>query len=287
MIGPSHLSHGQEATAVGVAAALEEDDQMISNYRGHGHAIARDVPMNMLMAELFGRADGTCRGLGGSMHSAMYPEKNIVYATAIVGAGIPIAAGAGLAFKLRGEKKVAVVFFGDGATNIGGFHEGINLAAVWRLPVIFVCENNLYAMSTKAENALAGGSVAKRAVAYGIPGVTVDGNDVLQVYDATAKARMRALEGDGPSLLECRTYKFSGHGVYDKGEYRPKEEYESWRSLDPITKMKKTMVERRVAGEAELEALDREVQAEVEAAVEFSKKSPILKFEELKDLVYA
>lgn len=286
LIGPCHLYLGEEAVAVGSISALDEKDPIVSTYRGHGHAIARGVPMKLIMAELFGKAVGTCKGIGGSMHAAMYPEKGVLYATAIVGSGIPIATGIGLAIKYKEEKKVAAVYFGDGAANTGAFHEGLNLASLWRLPVVFICENNLYAMSTRVDRALAGGSISRRAEAYGMTGILVDGNHVLSVYRAVKLAKERALRGDGPTLVECLTYRHRGHGVYDKAEYRDPKEVEEWLKRDPISRFRGELLQAKVTNEDELKSIDDEVKREVEEAVEFSQKSPYLEFGELWKFVY-
>jgi len=287
LIGPSHLYLGEEAIAAGAIGALNDDDLITSTYRGHGHAIAKGAPMKMLMAELFGKATGTCRGLGGSMHVAIYPEKGSVYATAIVGSGIPIATGVGLALQMEGKRRVAMTFFGDGASNTGAFHEGINLASVWKVPVIFVCENNMYAMSTRADYAVAAESVAARAQGYKMRAVVADGNDAVAVYLAAKEAVGFARNGQGPTLLECMTYKLKGHGVYDKGDYRPKEEIEAWLRRDPISGLEAKLLEARLATPADFEQIEKEVGAEVEESVTFAKSSPVLPFDELPKLVYA
>ncbi len=284
--GPAHLSTGQEAVAVGVMAALSKDDLVVSHFRGHGHAIAKGVPPRLMMAEIFGKATGTCRGVGGSMHSPKYPEMNLMFATAIVGSGIPIAAGMALAVKMRGEKRIVAGFFGDGAANIGDFHEGTNMAAMWSLPLVLVCENNEYAISMKSSISAAGGGIAKRAEAYGIAGTLADGNDVVAVYAATKEAVERAKNGHGPTLLECKTYRMKGHGVFDKAQYRPSEEVESWRGKDPIERFRSSLLSGKIATEAELESFDGEARRTIEAAVEFAEESPMLSLEDLGGIVY-
>lgn len=284
--GPAHLSIGQEAVAVGVMAALSKDDLVVSHFRGHGHAIAKGVPPRLIMAEIFGKATGTCRGVGGSMHAAKYPEMNLMFATAIVGSGIPIATGMALAVKMREEKRMVAGFFGDGAVNIGDFHEGTNMAAMWGLPLVLVCENNEYAISMKSSISAAGGGIAKRAEAYGIAGTLVDGNDVVAVYMAAKEAVERARNGGGPTLLECRTYRMKGHGVFDKAQYRPSEEVESWRSRDPIERFRSSLLSGKIATEAELESFDDEARRTIEAAVEFAEESPMLSLEDLGKIVY-
>jgi TPP-dependent pyruvate/acetoin dehydrogenase alpha subunit len=286
LIGPSHLYLGEEAVAAGAIGALNENDLITSTYRGHGHAIAKGVPMKPLMAELFGKSTGTCKGLGGSMHVAIHPEKGSLYATAIVGSGIPIATGVGLALQREGKQRVVMTFFGDGATNTGAFHEGINLASVWKVPVIFVCENNMYAMSTRADYAVAAESVATRAQAYKMQSMLADGNDAASVYLAAREAINSARGGGGPALLECVTYKLHGHGVYDKGEYRPKEEVDAWLKRDPINGLEARLLEARLAVQSDFDLIEKEVAAEVEEAVSFAKASPVLPFDELAKYVY-
>jgi len=287
LIGPSHLYLGEEAVAAGAIGALNDDDLITSTYRGHGHAIAKGVPMKPLMAELFGKATGTCKGLGGSMHVAIYPEKGSVYATAIVGSGVPIATGLGLALQREGKRRVAMTFFGDGATNTGAFHEGINLAYVWKVPVIFVCENNMYAMSTRADQAVAAESVAARAQAYKMRSMVADGNDCVAVYLAAREAIESARNGQGPTLLECITYKLKGHGVYDKGDYRPKEEIDAWLRRDPIDGFEARLLKANRATQSDFDKIEKEVATEVEESVAFAKASPILPFDELAKYVYA
>ena len=287
LIGPSHLYLGQEAVAAGAIGALNDDDLITTTYRGHGHAIAKGVPLKLLMAELFGKATGTCKGLGGSMHVAIYPEKGSVYATAIVGSGIVIANGIALALRQAGKRQVVMTFFGDGASNTGSFHEGMNLASVWKLPVIFVCENNLYAMSTRADQAVAAESVASRAEAYRMRSVLTDGNDAVAVFLAAKQAIENARNGHGPTLLECMTYKLKGHGVYDKAEYRPKEEVERWLKRDPINNFEARLLEAKLATQADFDQIEKQVAAEVEESVTFAKKSSVLPFEDLMKYVYA
>lgn len=287
LIGPAHLYLGQEAVAAGTIGVLNNDDLIVSTYRGHGHAIAKNVPLKPLMAEIFGKATGTCKGLGGSMHISIAPEKGSVYASAIVGSGIPIAVGIALGLQRAGKRQVAATFFGDGASNTGAFHEGMNLASIWKLPLIFVCENNLYAMSTRVDCAIAAENVASRAVAYRMPGVAVDGNDLVATYLAMKQAVDRARKGEGPTLLECLTYKLKGHGIYDKAEYRPKEEVERWLKLDPINRLEENLLKSGLASNEDFEKIEKETAAEVEEAVEFAKASPVLPFEELAKYVYA
>jgi len=285
--GPAHLYFGEEAVAVGVMSALDPNDFIISGHRGHGHALAKEIPAKLIMAELFGKSTGTCKGLGGSMHVGICPEKNSLFASAIVGSGIPIASGVGLALKYKKSDRVVAVFFGDGAANTGAFHEGINLAAIWKLPVIFVCENNRYAIGMKVENAVATNSIAIRATAYGIHGISADGNDPVAVHKATKEAIEIARSGGGPTLMECRTYRQKGHGVYDKAPYRPKEEVEEWLKKDPIVNFEKKLTNSGIVSEKEVEKLKSEILSEIEDAVKFAQESSVLPFQELEKLVYA
>jgi TPP-dependent pyruvate/acetoin dehydrogenase alpha subunit len=287
LIGPSHLYLGQEAIAVGAIMAMQPADLIVTTYRGHGHALAKDVPAKVCMAELFGKSTGNCRGLGGSMHVAIYPKTGSLYATAIVGSGIPIAAGVGLGVKQKKSKNIVATFFGDGATNTGAFHEGVNLIALWKLPVLLFCENNQYAMSTPVKHAVSSPSIAERASAYGMQTMVVNGNDVVSVFVATKAAAERARRESEPTFLECLTYKIKGHGVYDKGDYRPKDEVAGWLERDPITAFKKRLVEHRLMGQSEIDEVDALIQREVEEAVTFALEGSPLPFEEIKDYVYA
>ncbi len=286
--GPTHLYIGQEGVAVGVIEALENDDVVISTYRGHGHGIARSVPMKAVLGEILGKAVGTCKGLGGSMHAPISAERNIPLATAIVGSGIPIAVGVGLAFKYRERRNVAVAFFGDGAVNTGAFHEALNLAAVWKLPVLFVCENNLYAMTTPLKSVLAGESISARAASYGIATYTALGSDVLEVYETTSKALDRIRAGGGPAFIECRTYRFKGHGAYDLGTgYRPKEELEEWLRRDPINILAERMKASGMLTDEDRKKIEDDVARQLDTIVEEVLNSPVYDYEKLPSLVYA
>jgi TPP-dependent pyruvate/acetoin dehydrogenase alpha subunit len=287
LIGPSHLYLGQEAIAVGAMSALQPDDLTVTTYRGHGHALAKDVPAKLCMAELFGKSTGNCKGLGGSMHVAIYPKTGSLYATAIVGSGIPIAAGVGLGLKQRKSEKIAATFFGDGACNTGSFHEGLNLIALWHLPVLLFCENNKYAMSTPVERAVSSPSIAERAHAYGLETTVVNGNDVVSVYVAAKEAAERARKLSEPTFIECVTYKMKGHGVYDKGDYRPKEEVAKWLDRDPILTFKNRMLQQGLGTDNEIGKMETAAKQEVEEAVVFAMQSPILPFEEIHQYVYA
>jgi pyruvate dehydrogenase E1 component alpha subunit len=284
--GTIHLYAGEEAVAVGVCANLRKDDYITSTHRGHGHCIAKGARLDKTMAEILGRKTGYCKGKGGSMHIADF-SIGMLGATDVVGAGIPIATGAGLSIKLRGTDQVVACFFGEGASNQGTFHEGINLAAVWNLPVVFVCENNLYAMGTRQSRVMIIENIADRAVAYGIPGVVVDGNDVLAVYKATSTAVERARRGEGPTLIECKTYRQKGHSRFDPAAYRPKEEVETWLKKDPIARFQTKLLELGVLTEFEVEKLVGEAKKAVDSATKFAIESPFPEPEEALEDVYA
>jgi len=280
-----HLYIGQEAVAVGVCANLRKEDYIVSTHRGHGHCIAKGANLNKMMAELFGKASGCCKGKGGSMHIADYGS-GILGANAIVGANIPIAAGAAFAAKSRGTDQVGVAFFGDGASSTGAFHEGINIAAVWKLPAIFVCENNLYAISTRANRTIPVRNIADKAAAYGIPGVVVDGMDVIAVYDAAHEAVERAKRGEGPTLIECKTYRFCGSFEGDPQLYRSKEEREEWRKRDPLNFGRK-LVETGHMTDVELEKIELEIKSTIEEAVKYASESPYPESEEATTDLFA
>lgn len=272
--GACHTYVGEEAVAVGVCAHLRQADAVFSTHRGHGHALAKGVTPRALIAELFGRATGCSQGRGGSMH-LFSPEVGMMGTSGIVGPCILQAAGAGYSFKLLGVDNVGVAFFGDGASNNGAFHEGLNLAAIWDLPAVFVCENNMYATEVPFSYATRNTNVVDRAVGYGMPGVMVDGNDVLAVYAVADAAVRRARAGGGPTLIECKTYRTRSHaeGMRD-GSYRSIEEIESWKARDPIRLLHATLIDQDLADEAELVAIDAEVQAQIGAAYEIARNSP-------------
>jgi len=269
-----HLYIGEEAVATGVCSNLRPDDLVYSTHRGHGHAVAKGVPARFVMAELWGKTTGSSAGRGGSMH--MYaPEYGFMGTNGIVGAGIPLATGAALSAKLRKSGQVVVTFFGDGAVNSGSFHEGLNFGAVWNLPVVYVCENNLYATEMAFRRATKNTSVQSRAAAYKMPGIEVNGSDVTAVYEAAREAIERARAGGGPTLIEAKTYRFGGHHEGDPGtDYRTREEVEEWKSRDPI----KTLPEKLLASEAVtpdvIAGIKEEVQRWLEDAVQFAKDSP-------------
>jgi 2-oxoisovalerate dehydrogenase E1 component len=274
-LGSGHLYIGQEAVAVGVCANLNQDDWIASTHRGHGHCIAKGVDPRRMMAELYGKSTGSNRGKGGSMHITDI-EVGMLGVNPIVGGGIPHAVGAALSARVRGTDQCAATFFGDGASSIGMFHESINMAAIWKLPVIFVCENNLYAESTSYEYSVAGQDVAARASGYGIPGILVDGMDVLAVYQATAEAVARARRGEGPTLIEARTYRYYGHFVGDDPHrYRSVEEEQAYRARDPIAQLRSIVTEQELLSAAELDAVDERVAALIEQSVQFAEQSPL------------
>jgi pyruvate dehydrogenase E1 component alpha subunit len=284
--GTIHLYAGEEAVAVGVCSNLRKDDYITSTHRGHGHCLAKGADPKRVMAEILGKKTGYCKGKGGSMHIADF-SIGMLGATAVVGAGIPIAAGAGLSIKLRGTDQVVACFFGEGASNQGTFHEGINMAAIWNLPVIFVCENNLYAMGTRQSKVMKIENIADRAVAYGIPGVVVDGNDVSAVYKASHEAVERARRGEGPTLIECKTYRHKGHSRVDPARYRPKEEVEAWLSKDPIKRLKEKLLQTKMLTETEIAKIEKELSAKIDEAVKFALESPYPVPEEALEDVYA
>ena len=271
--GTLHQCQGQEAVAVGVCTTLRADDLIYSTHRPVGHLIAKGASLDAMTAEIWGKATGCVGGKGGQMHLADFSVGAMV-SNAIVGANIPIAVGSALAFRMLGLDRVAVSFFGDGASNIGAFHEGLNLAAVKRAPAIFVCENNLYAASTHISHAMNIRDIADRAAAYGMPGAVVDGMDVEAVHAVAAKAVARARRGDGPTLIECKTYRFRGHSRGDPGGYRRAEEHQAWLERDPIERTRTKLIERFGAEPARLAAIEQRAQERVEAAVAFALASP-------------
>ena len=241
--GSVHLYTGEEAVAAAVCSQLSDDDYIASTHRGHGHCIAKGAQLDRALAELMGKATGYCKGRSGSMHIADFSKGNLG-ANAIVGGGIPIAVGGGLAIKMQNRQNVSVAFFGDGASNQGTFHEAINLAAVWKLPVIFICENNQYGMTVPVWQSTSVENISDRAAGYGISGETVDGNDAAAVFDAFARAKMRALSGEGPTILECKTYRWRGHWTGDPEPYRTRKEVEDWKqNKDPIVRFRSYLLE--------------------------------------------
>ncbi|MGZ4447208.1 MAG: thiamine pyrophosphate-dependent dehydrogenase E1 component subunit alpha [Nocardioides sp.] len=286
MHGTMHLSIGQEASATGACMALRPDDAITSTHRGHGHCIGKGADLTRMMAELLAKETGYCRGRGGSMHIADVATGNLG-ANGIVAGGIPIAAGAALAYQLRGEDRVVACFFGDGATNEGAFHEAVNLAAIWHLPVVFICENNKYGMSFSTEKSMAVEHIAQRAAAYGIPGVTVDGNDVDAVYDAVSAAVARARAGEGPTLVENVTYRWKGHSKSDKNLYRTKEEIADWRSKDPILRFEAHVQEAGLLSHEEVQRVRTQALEEMREAVRAANSAPDADPTDLLDAVFA
>jgi pyruvate dehydrogenase E1 component alpha subunit len=283
--GTIHLYVGEEAVAVGVCSSLKKDDYITSTHRGHGHCLAKGADMKRVMAEILGKETGYCKGKGGSMHIADFTV-GMLGATAVVGAGLPIAVGAGLSASLRKTDQVTACFFGEGASNQGTFHESLNLASAWNLPVIFVCENNLYAMGTRQSRIMKIANIADRAGAYGIPGCVVDGNDVLAVYDAACAAVERARNGKGPTLIECKTYRHKGHSRVDPAKYRASEEVQEWLDRDPIKKLKQKMLNEYHFTSEEISKIEKKASANVEASVRFALESPYPAPEEALQDVY-
>lgn len=278
-----HLYVGEEAVAAGVCATLRQDDYVVSTHRGHGHCIAKGADFNKLMAELFGKDTGYCRGRAGTMH-IFVPEIGFLGTNGIVGGGLPLAVGAGLKAKMKKTEQVSVCFFGDGASNNGTFHESLNLAAIWKLPVIFVCENNLYATAISVSKSTSVKDIASRAASYNIPGIVVDGTDVLKVYEVADKAVTRARQGAGPTLIECKTYRFHGHYEGEScAEYRSREEVENWKNRDSLKKMKKVLLAEKILDENKIDGLEHQIMTKVEEAVTFASQSLLPKGEDALD----
>jgi pyruvate dehydrogenase E1 component alpha subunit len=284
--GFCHLYAGEEAVAVGAIYALYDKDYVISTYREHGHCLAKGSSPRAVMAELFGKATGTSHGRGGSMH-LFDPQIRFMGGYAIVGGGLPLAAGLGLSIVYKEEPEVVCCFFGDGALPQGAFHEALNMASLWKLPVIFICENNFYGMGTMVQNAICQEELYRFAEPYKMPGVRVDGMDVLEVYQATVEAAARAREGDGPSLIEAVTYRFRGHSMSDPGEYRSKREERIWQERDPIKRFKRYLLTERRITDAQLQKIDQTVNEVVEDAVKYADESLEPAIEEVTKNVYA
>ena len=276
MAGLAHLYMGEEAVATGICAALKEDDYIGSTHRGHGHLVARGADIKKMMAEILGKETGYSKGKGGSMH-IMALDKGILGANGIVGAGIPIATGAAYSAKYRGTNQVAISFFGDGASNEGTFHESLNMASAWKLPVIYVIENNLYGISVDTRDVTNVTDLADRAHGYGIPGVVVDGMDVVAVYEVAKEAVARARRGEGPTLLECKTYRWQGHHVGDPANYRSRKnpnEKAEWMKRDPVVILKEKIIKDEIASEAEIIKIENKIEKEIQEAVKFAAESP-------------
>jgi pyruvate dehydrogenase E1 component alpha subunit len=284
--GAVHPYIGQEASGVGVCMALRKDDLIAGTHRSHGHNIAKGADSKRMMAEILGKETGYCKGRGGSMHIAAF-ETGSLGALAVVGAGIPLAVGAALAFKMRGEDRVAVPFTGDAGSNTGNWHEGINMAASWDLPVVFALENNHYGVSTNIAYSTKVDDLSTRAQGYGIPGVRVDGFDVVAVYEAAMEAVERARRGEGPTLLVTESYRFEGHYAGEPEVYRERDEVDEWRKKDPIPRFRKELIEVGSVSQADLDAIDAEIKQEMVEAVEFAKQSPQPDPATAMDYIYA
>ena len=284
--GTMHLSIGQEASAMGICLPLSDSDYITSTHRGHGHCIAKGADVSRMFAEFFGKTTGYCQGRGGSMHIADVSKGNLG-ANGIVGGGIPIAVGAALSAKKQKNGRVVACFFGDGANNEGAFHEALNIASVWALPVVFVCENNQYGMSTSTERSTAIKNIADRAAGYAMPGVIVDGNVLSDVAEAAFAAVTRARAGLGPTLIECKTYRHRGHSRSDRNRYRTKEEMDSWiNDRDPIALFEKDLIEFGVLDTAAIAAIRADVETEIAAGIAFAMASPAPELSALEEFVY-
>ena len=283
--GSTHVYIGEEAIAVGTCLALEKDDYIVSTHRGHGHCLAKGGQLNPIMAELLGKETGYCKGKGGSMHIADF-DSGILGAMGIVGSGIPLAIGAALSSKILKNGKITISFFGDEASNNGTFHECLNLASIWKLPVVFVCENNLYAITVSCARSTAIENIADRAASYSIPGIVVNGNDVEEVYRNTGIAVKRAREGNGPTLMEAKTYRQEGHWIGDPQVYRTKEEVEKWKIKDPINIYIKKLIVEKVINENDLNLIKKRIIKEIENAEKFARESSYLPASEVLSDIY-
>lgn len=290
IVGSAHPYMGEEAVAVGACSALRRDDYVTGTHRSHGHILAKGGDLKRCMAELLGKATGYCKGKGGSMHLADF-SIGMLGASGIVGSALPVAAGAALGAKLAEQDRVVVCFFGDGASNQGAFHEALNLSSLWKLPVVFVCENNQYAQSTNYRNSVSAETIADRAVSYNMPGVRIDGQDVLAVYETVGKAVARARAGQGPSLIEALTYRYFDHSVFMERllhqSYRSKDEVEYWKGRDPISIHRRRLVEHGILSEAAFADMEERVRAELDEAVRFAKESPFPEGGALVEDMYA
>ncbi len=285
MPGSMHQYNGQEAVAVGFCAHLNRDDYITSTHRGHGHCIAKGASIRAIMAEMFAKRTGCCRAMGGSMHIADF-SVGMLGAMGIVGSGIPIAVGAAWSCQYRRSGQVTVCFFGDGAANEGAFHEALNLAGVWKLPIVFVCENNVYGFSTHYQRVTPIENIADRASSYGIEGVVVDGMDLRAVYDEAARAIERARTGEGATLVECKTYRYMGHSRFEKAAYRSGKELEEWKKRDPIEQFREYLLKSREVEEEELERINGEVDGEMEEAVSYAENSPDPEPDDYRKFIY-
>ena len=286
MVMPYYSARGQECIPSAISVQLTNEDYLVTIYRGIHDMIAKGVPPKLIWAELAGRSTGTCKGKGGPMH-VTHPESGCMVTTGVVGAGMPIGCGLALASQLRGEKRVTVTNFGDGAANIGAFHESMNLASVWKLPVIFVCQNNQFAEHTAYSKGTSVARIADRAKGYNMPGLHVDGNDPVAVYNAAKEAIDRARSGGGPTLIEAITFRFNGHLIGDPGDYIPKAQYDAAVAADPYPRYRKWLIDNKHASDAELTAMESQVNADVDSAVKFAFDSPLTDAIEIKRDVYA
>ena len=283
--GTAHFCIGEEATGIGVCAALEPQDLIYATHRGHGQSIGKGMDVNAMMAEFLGKATGVCKGKGGCMHIADVSAGNLG-ANGIVGGGIPIAVGAALSTAMQKIDRIVACFFGDGAANQGCFHESVNLASIWRLPIVFACVNNFYGMSMSVERSMNIPDISVRAASYGIPGVSVDGNDVIAIHEEMLKAREHA-RAKGPVLLVMNTYRIMGHSKSDAGLYRTKEEVDGWKAKDPIKRLRSRLLEQRIASAGEIDVLDAKAAQAIERAVEYAEASPEPSVETVEEDVYA
>ena len=284
--GTMHLSIGMEAGSVGSIATLRPEDLIIHHHRGHGHTIAKGADLTIMMAEFLGKETGYCRGRGGSMHIADIPGGNLG-ATGVVGGGIPTAVGIALALQMHRSDQILLSYFGDGATNEGEFHESLNMASTWKLPVVFICDNNQYGMSMHVTKVMNIEKISTRAISYGIPGVTVDGNDVLAVYEAVLEADERARSGQGPSLIDCLSYRWRGHSKSDRNLYRTAQEIDEWKHKCPIRRFKKVLVDGTVMTQDEVEAIDQAAKTAIDHAAEEALTFPEPSPENMEEEVYA
>jgi acetoin:2,6-dichlorophenolindophenol oxidoreductase subunit alpha len=284
--GTVHLYIGEEAIATAACACLNADDYITGTHRGHGHVIAKGGRTDRMMAEIYGRKTGYCKGKGGSMHIAD-PDLGILGANGIVGGGICVASGAGIACQMKEKGQVVVCFLGDGSTNEGAFHEGVNLAAVWDLPVLFIIENNLYAEKTRITDTSRIIDLSDRCKSYGIPGISIDGNDILKVYETVSEAVVRARQGKGPTLIECKTYRWRGHFEGDAQGYKPKEEVDEWKQKDPIPRFRAYLLKAGILDEAGADNLDTDMIQEIDNALKFALESPFPAPEEAEEDVFA
>jgi pyruvate dehydrogenase E1 component alpha subunit len=284
--GTTHLCQGQEAVSVGAVNALNADDYLTITYRGHGHALARGMSAEAAFAELMGRSDGCCHGVGGSMHLTDF-SLGLIGSFAIIGASLSVAVGAAMTAKLQKRPQVAMGFCGDGATNIGTFHEALNMASLWRAPVVFIVENNLYGEYSPLRSTTAVDDLADRAKANGLPGIIVDGQDINAVHDVASEAVERARRGEGPTLIEAKTYRYRGHSRTDPAAYRPAGELDAWKQRDPIALLGATLATEGILSAGEQEAMSQEVQKQIDVASQHAAQSPVATFEEMRRYVYA